>query len=76
MKVCVAVFHTDQTIFGHLRFPQQRIVRPVVFHPGQLANYLRTLYNISHSTEIKQMYTNCLTLFLLGCFVSLTFIYG
>lgn len=60
VEVCVAVFHTDETIFGHLGLPQQCIIRPVVINPGQLPNYLRTLNNSGHSTEIKGTIVNIL----------------
>lgn len=58
VEVCVAVFHTDETVFGHFGLPQQCIVRPVIFHPGQLPNYLRTLNNTGHSRDIKRRIVN------------------
>lgn len=34
MEVCVAVFHTDETVLGDFGLAKQSIVRPVVSYPG------------------------------------------
>lgn len=48
VKVSVAVLHADQAVLGHFGFSQQSIVRPIIFHPGQLLNDIRRLYKAGH----------------------------
>lgn len=53
VEVCVTVFDTDQTVFGDFWLSEQRIVRPVVFHPRQSPHNLRTLHYAVHPDKQK-----------------------
>lgn len=53
MEICVAVLHTDQAVFGDFWFSQKSIIRPIVFHPGQLLNYIWRLYKTGHPLQRK-----------------------
>lgn len=57
VEVCVAVFDTDQTVFGDFWLSEQSIVGPVVFNPRQTLHNLRTLHNTIHPVQEKKRTT-------------------